>query len=256
MESNLLVLMLIGHFVVDYYLQNDRMVKRKKDSLLHQLSHGLIYLVVNCLLVLPLGRLDLYVLAVIITLLHVIIDLSKYGVGTVVEGKSYNKVVRRLRKWQDHGIIYLVDQGLHMMTLLLVVAYYDMAYGQVDQWLYPFGSWQIDNLRLRYLLAVLVILKPVNITFRELFNQNRPSEDKNFTKDLSAGKRIGNMERLMVLIFLILNQYTAIGLVFTAKSVTRYNRISEEPAFAEYYLLGTLFSILATLLVYLATIYL
>ena len=39
-----------------------------------------------------------------------------------------------------------------------------------------------------------------------------------------------------------------IGLVFTAKSIARYNKISENPAFAEYYLIGSLFSILSALL--------
>ena len=38
------------------------------------------------------------------------------------------------------------------------------------------------------------------------------------------------------------------GLVFTAKSIARYNKISESPTFAEYYLIGSLFSILSVLL--------
>ncbi|GMA43371.1 hypothetical protein GCM10025853_08280 [Tetragenococcus halophilus subsp. halophilus DSM 20339] len=38
------------------------------------------------------------------------------------------------------------------------------------------------------------------------------------------------------------NQYAAIGFVLTAKSIARYNKIAEDPKFAEYYLLGTLLS--------------
>lgn len=256
MDNNLLVLLLIGHFFVDYYLQNDRMVQKKKMKIKYQLSHGLIYLVVNLLLVLPLGQVQLLVTVAILSLGHLLIDLCKFGLGRLIDGKNYGKMVRRLRKWEDRGIIYLTDQGLHLIMLMVIASLYTNIYGQVGYWQGPLGTWQIHNQSLRYLLAVMMILKPVNVTFRVLFGQNKPSDQTNFVQDLSAGKRIGSMERLLVLIFLLLNQYTAIGLVFTAKSVTRYNRIAEEPSFAEYYLLGTLFSLLATLIVYLIIIYL
>lgn len=58
------------------------------------------------------------------------------------------------------------------------------------------------------------------------------------------------MERLLMLALLSLGQYTAIALVFTAKSVTRYNRIANDQSFAEYYLLETLYSILVVIAVH------
>lgn len=45
-----------------------------------------------------------------------------------------------------------------------------------------------------------------------------------------------------MLIFITISQYSAIGLVLTAKSIARYDKISHEQDFAEYYLLGTLLS--------------
>lgn len=45
------------------------------------------------------------------------------------------------------------------------------------------------------------------------------------------------------MLFLIsLGQYAAAGFVLTAKSIARYERISKDTEFAEYYLLGTLLS--------------
>ncbi len=67
---------------------------------------------------------------------------------------------------------------------------------------------------------------------------------------MNAGSLIGSMERILIVLFLLLGEYAAIGFVFTAKSITRYKRISIQKEFAEYYLLGTLFSILAALAVY------
>lgn len=37
-------------------------------------------------------------------------------------------------------------------------------------------------------------------------------------------------------------QYAAMGLVLTAKSIARYDKITKDERFAEYYLLGTLLS--------------
>lgn len=45
---------------------------------------------------------------------------------------------------------------------------------------------------------------------------------------------VGNLERLIIGIFLILGQYAAIALVFTAKSIARYDMISKNQGFAEY----------------------
>lgn len=58
------------------------------------------------------------------------------------------------------------------------------------------------------------------------------------------------LERVIVLLLLSAGQYAAIGFVLTAKSVARYNRISEDARFAEYYLLGTLLSTAMVLGVY------
>lgn len=49
-----------------------------------------------------------------------------------------------------------------------------------------------------------------------------------------------------------INQYSAVGLILTAKSIARYERISKDQEFAEYYLIGTLTSVLFSILLYLA----
>ncbi|MPN60962.1 hypothetical protein SDC9_208695 [bioreactor metagenome] len=60
----------------------------------------------------------------------------------------------------------------------------------------------------------------------------------------NAGAFIGSLERLIIVLLLSVNQYSAIGLVLTAKSVARYDKISKDQIFSEYYLLGTLLSTL------------
>ena len=65
------------------------------------------------------------------------------------------------------------------------------------------------------------------------------------------GAKIGLLERLLILIFLIVNQYAAIGLVLTAKSIARYQKISDHQEFVDYYLCGTLFSVISVVVLFL-----
>ena len=57
-----------------------------------------------------------------------------------------------------------------------------------------------------------------------------------------AGKYIGYFERFLILTFTLLNQYTAMALVLTAKSIARFEALRERK-FAEYYLMATLCSV-------------
>lgn len=94
-----------------------------------------------------------------------------------------------------------------------------------------------------WLLALLIIHKPANIAISKLLMIYKPeikNEEKNHDKN--AGRFIGTVERIIMLIFLFIGQYSAIGLVLMAKSIARYDKISKEKDFAEYYLLGTLIS--------------
>ena len=56
--------------------------------------------------------------------------------------------------------------------------------------------------------------------------------------DNKAGRRIGTLERLIILMFIAMGQYAAMGLVLTAKSIARYDKIAKDEKFAEYCLLG------------------
>lgn len=80
-----------------------------------------------------------------------------------------------------------------------------------------------------------------------IYKPKSSEEDKK--NDNNAGRFIGTLERIIMLIFLFIGQYSAIGLVLTAKSIARYDRISKEKDFAEYYLLGTLLSTVVVIVV-------
>ncbi len=53
---------------------------------------------------------------------------------------------------------------------------------------------------------------------------------------------IGMLERTITAILLLCNQFAAVGLVITAKSIARFKQM-ENKEFAERYLIGTLLSL-------------
>lgn len=63
---------------------------------------------------------------------------------------------------------------------------------------------------------------------------------------LRGGRIIGVLERWIVIVLLSRGEIGAIGFVFTAKSIVRYHDFTK-PDFAEYYLIGTLYSVVISL---------
>lgn len=103
----------------------------------------------------------------------------------------------------------------------------------------------------------LVIIQPASITIKILLNNFQPQETtSNDVKQgiPNAGAFIGMLERILILLMLTINEYSSIGLVITAKSVVRYKKISEDPVFSEYYLLGTLLSTIIVIIAFLMII--
>ncbi len=59
------------------------------------------------------------------------------------------------------------------------------------------------------------------------------------------------LERALVLSFLLFEAHAAAGFVVAAKSIARFKKLEQQP-FAEYYLVGTLLSMVVALAGYVA----
>ncbi len=78
--------------------------------------------------------------------------------------------------------------------------------------------------------------------------QMRRDEDRTAgAVEISRGRMIGVLERAIALTFVLLGQYGALGLLIAAKSLARFKAL-EDREFAEYFLIGTLASLLLALL--------
>jgi hypothetical protein len=80
---------------------------------------------------------------------------------------------------------------------------------------------------------------------RALMKKFRPEEVSGVR---GAGAVIGFLERALTLTFVLAGQYTALGLILTAKSIARHEELKDRH-FAEYYLIGTLSSVLFAVMI-------
>ena len=216
-----LILLLICHLLSDYYFQSQKMADRK-DQDQKVLGLHILYVALP-LFIVSLFHLDLWWICLIILLTHAGIDYGKPWLQKKLELKT---------SWT-----FALDQVLHIgiITCLGLLGAKN-------------GSTYLPMDSLNLILYVLLVGKPTNIVFKILFAKYQPTSKKKMDTITGAGSMIGFLERLVIGACLVYGQFASIGLVFTAKSIARYNKISENPAFAEYYLIGSLFSILSALL--------
>ena len=96
------------------------------------------------------------------------------------------------------------------------------------------------------MIAVLICWKPSNIFIKLMlkhYSVNMPSDKEN---GFNAGALIGTIERWLILIFVCMQRYDALGLLIAAKSIIRFSE--KDTAKTEYVLAGTLLSIFIAVL--------
>ncbi|MDC7956348.1 DUF3307 domain-containing protein, partial [Fusobacterium simiae] len=99
-----------------------------------------------------------------------------------------------------------------------------------------------------YISVFSIILDPASVFIRKLFISISPKTyPKTNLEELKAGNIIGKLERIIIAILLLNNQFGVIGFVLTAKSIARFKQM-ENREFAEKYLIGTLTSFLIVLI--------
>lgn len=120
----------------------------------------------------------------------------------------------------------------------------------------PEGTLSIDSIiTFQLMLAgILLVINEMNILLRYMLEvmgleSLGTQEDEVSNEEYSMGRLIGLLERIFIFVFVIFNQYGAIGFVLAAKGLTRFNNFKDDRPFAEYVLIGTLLSTLLALII-------
>ncbi|MEX1192051.1 MAG: DUF3307 domain-containing protein [Brumimicrobium sp.] len=217
----LTVKLLIAHVLGDFVFQPDSWIKAKKNKTYKSkyfYLHGLVHLV--SLIVLLGFNWSYWLYITIIVLSHLIIDLIKLNLD--------DKVNPRL--------LFAIDQLLHL-TIIGIVVLANNPYKIEFEKIYTTEV-------LLLILAILTITFVSSIVMKIIMSKWELEEDKSEDSLKSAGKYIGILERLFVFGFILLNQWSAIGLLIAAKSVFRFSDLSraKDRKLTEYILIGTLTS--------------
>lgn len=221
MWVELFLCLVLAHLLADYVFQTDKICRQKIDNKWrspYQYGHAFVVFALSWLVSFEFG---FWWCAIIIGVLHCVVDIWKsYRDETV--------------KW------FVIDQMLH----IAVIAGIAMLWCSNCEWSVPF---EIAPEYIALAVAVIICWKPANIFIKLMlkhYSVNVP--DAHSDSGFNAGALIGNIERWLILAFVIMQRYDALGLLIAAKSIIRFGE--KETAKTEYVLAGTLMSIFIAVL--------
>ncbi len=240
--KEILMILLLAHILSDFYFQSESMAIKKKTKVNYVCIHSMFYGIVTWIILNLIFKNIESIFIWVIILSHLVVDLSKY----------YLEKRGLIKKYQKY--IFTIDQIIHIF-ILIVVAYFMIKSGKVYKYNPMFlNVLNTIGISISFLIVlfvqILLIHKPTNIFIMNILQSYKPAnKESNNENTKKAGRMIGTIERIIMLFFLLIKQYSSVGLVLTAKSIARYNKISEDKEFAEYYLLGTLLSTICVLMI-------
>ncbi len=223
MNLDLLLRLLTAHFIADFIFQPNDWVKERAERKINSKYLYLHTFIILILTFLAAGSFSLVWGVLIITISHYLIDL----------GKSYIK--------KDTTTIFIIDQSLHVLIIFAFWLVYTTQYSTLTKNLTSLFN---EAKLWLYIIAYLIVTLPSSVLINKF--TSRWMKDINGSNDSlkDAGKWIGIIERVLILTFIILNQFGAIGFLIAAKSIFRFGEIksSDEQKRVEYILIGTLIS--------------
>lgn len=221
MELTILLRLLVAHFLGDFMLQPQTWVKAKANRKAKAPELYYHVLVIGLLSYIALWDWANWIIPLIIMVSHLAIDLWK----------SYRP---------DNFKSFITDQLLHIGIIVMVwlICFFDGRGIQaiLTSYLNSVDFWII-------ILAYYLVTEPLGIAIGIVTRKWQTEAGMDKAGLTKAGIWIGRFERILVVTFIILNQYTALGFLMAAKSILRFGDAEERAQKkTEYILVGTLIS--------------
>lgn len=219
----ILLKLLLAHLIGDFILQTAKTVSSKEQKKIRST-----YLYIHCIIhaLLP---------------LLIIWDLSFWPYALCIGASHFFIDVMKLYLQVGKGKVasFLIDQVCHLLVILAVSFFYTQTKVNFAL-LFSY----------KYLLlytCLLFLTSPSSIFIKIAISNWSPQnlEETKINGSLqNAGKWIGNLERLLIFVFIIVGRFEAIGFLLAAKSIFRFGDLKqgEDRRLTEYVLIGTLLS--------------
>lgn len=216
--------LILSHLITDFILQPNSWIEQRKQK--HFTASTLyIHCLVTAVAAWAIIGWQYWLIAIIIFISHAIID----------GWKSYQKTTNRY---------FIIDQLLHV--LIIILCWYATFYTTLPikkTWV----ELQTNIFFWKALTGATFVTLPAAILIAQLTKKWREKIDDADTL-ANAGKWIGIIERVIILILVLKNEYSSIGLLIAAKSIIRFNEKDRPEVKTEYLVIGTLISFILAML--------
>ena len=246
------LLFLLNHVVFDFIFQGKSIIKKRfpkeldlnnkkstmkklkvtiNGNIIHSIFHLLGMLIIIIFIKVSMSfKLIIFIKAILITVGHFFTDEIK---SLIILYKS---------KYRNNIWLFITDQISHFLIIALVILGLNN--------LIKVYQYNLDNTNklLIALIVFLVVTIVIKIFINDLMPEKSTSDAINAISDSTAsngakngGFIIGILERILIFISMLIDYYSIIGFILTAKSIARFNKLSDQ-RFAEYFIIGNLIS--------------
>lgn len=233
----LFIQLLLAHMIGDFFLQPKKWVQDKEIKKMRSIYLYLHVAIHIALILLLTGGFTFWKIALLIGGLHLLIDSLKLSMQ--------QKDTRR--KW------FFIDQILHLVSIVVT-------WGFVSRFSPGIEFFKNEKFWVMF-AAVLFVLNPTSYIIRVFISKWSPNTNNDQNRLLGnagidesledAGKWIGMMERILILIFIGSGKWEGVGFLLAAKSIFRFGDLKEarDKKLTEYVLIGTMMSFIITIVV-------
>ena len=222
--TDLFFCMVSAHLLGDFVFQTSEIAEKKKKNLKFLFLHALIQALVVWIVC---GLWTNWKIPLYIFTTHFVIDFIKI-------------------KLNDERVgVFIVDQVLHVITILLFVNSVFHEEISASYWVQVFGdTYFIYQILLSGLILSSKAGESIIPYFLEKNKIIRPGESESMMGFPAGGRLIGILERLMIFMFIYLDATRDIAFLITAKSILRFGEVTDNAGRknAEYIIIGTFLS--------------
>ncbi|MCC5890258.1 MAG: hypothetical protein JJU01_06775 [Alkalibacterium sp.] len=179
---------------------------------------------------------------------------------------------------------YILLSALVLFVSQLLIQLIDSVSNSALQ-VFPFQNAQASyGLFIRAVLVFLILMRPANLLIRSLSVQYDPKKSLKVEDDAEddlteqpsqiqpasreipvipnesgfkgAGAMIGNLERILIFLSFLSGSLLSVVAILSIKAFARYKLIADDPYFSEYFVIGTMLSVLITFISYILLVFL
>lgn len=248
-----LLLTVLAHSIADFVFQSSQTVHEKnKMNFMAYFVHFITVFFFSFIFVSAFVFESALVLSIEVSALHLAVDLLK---------PFFSKV----KKPGLNFLWFLLDQFIHLVTILFLVevnGFFSKAGETADGWInfFPltdFTASFLFNAKNLWTAAIFIFVTFGGAAFMRVlleyiyrdvpdYRNNilpRGEEMTEVSSKVLTGRVIGILERMIVFVLFITGNVSTIAFILAAKSLSRFRQLNDRD-FAEYYLIGTLTSVL------------